>query len=123
MSEVQKSRKKKEDPTVREIKPREVVSKEETSGPLDRIVRGIFKNIESPGCSHTFSFKNRKGEPIRTYTMEDGEEYEVPLSVADHLNKNCSYPVHRYLLDAQGMPAHKAIEKMVHRFAFQPLGF
>lgn len=122
MSLETQSRKKKQDPTVTEIKPREEVPKDAPTI-VDRVVKGIFKNIESPGCSHTFSFKNRKGEPIRTYTMEDGQEYEVPLSVAEHLNKNCSYPVHRYLLDAQGMPAHKAIERMVHRFAFQPLGF
>ncbi len=104
---------------VREIKPREAFSEEG----VERLVRGIFKNIEAPGCCHTFSFKVRKGDPIRTYTMRDGEEYEVPISVADHLNNNCSYPIHRYLLDSRGMPTHKSVERMMHRFAFQPLGF
>lgn len=87
----------------------------------DRIVRGIFKNIESPGCSLKFSFRDRPG-PIRTFNLDDGKIYEIPYAVAVHLNRNCFLPVHSTILDKEGKPT-KHTGKVNHRFSFQSLEF
>ena len=82
-----------------------------------RMVRGIFKNLECPNGFLKFSYKKYKGESVRTYSMFDGKEYEVPLYIAKHLNNNCCYPVHANSIGADGTPC-ESIGKMVNRFAF-----
>lgn len=56
-----------------------------------KLVKGVFKNLESPGGVLQFAHHQYKGEPTRVYTMKDGEECEIPLGVAKHLNTNCKY--------------------------------
>ena len=93
--------------SVKVVEP-EVVMKEDKARALwkeeSRMVKGIFRCHEPQGGSVQFSFKKFKWDPVRTYTMKDGEVYEVPLAVARHLNQNCNYPVHSHVLDASGNP-------------------
>lgn len=117
--------------------------KEET-----RLVRGIFQCFETPGARVKIIVKKYPGIPHFEQEMQDGNEYEVPLYVARHLNgidvtasaidgkvNTCSYPVHGFRWN-QGdpMPPSTAgtdgipvplvgITKRVKRYGFQSLEF
>lgn len=99
-----------------------------------RLVKGLFQNFETPGGSLRLQVRKYK-EHFFDKVMEDGQEYEVPLYVARHLNGidataeaidgkvgTCSYPVSSYLMDASGTPiiSHAKRKK---RFGFQSLEF
>lgn len=86
-----------------------------------RIVKGRFNCFKPKGGEITFPYRKYKGEPIRTYTLKDGHEYDLPLGVAKHLN-NCGHEVHAYLLDEHGNP-HIGVGTKEHRFAFQSVEF
>ena len=88
-----------------------------------RLVKGIFRCHEPRGGSVTFSFKKYKWDPVKTYTFVDGEEYEIPLSVARHLNQNCNYPVHSHIMDKNGVPTVDRQGKKVSRMNFESLDF
>lgn len=85
-------------------------------------VRGKFIYNECPGGIMELSFKKFKGEPIKKYSLKDGEVYTIPLSVARHLNNNCCFPSYTFKNDEQGRPQTTVSEK-VHRTAFQGLEF
>lgn len=87
-----------------------------------RMVKGIFRCYEPRGGSFTFSFKKYKGDQILKYTMVDGETYEIPLMVAKHLNQDCWYPKHSYVMDMNGLPTVDAGKK-VQRCSFDSLEF
>jgi hypothetical protein len=87
-----------------------------------RLVKGIFKNFETPGGSLRFVFRKHKGEDFKKYTFVDGQIYTIPLSVAKHLNTNCHYAIHKYTTDDSGIPTMR-IGQRVHRFGFQSLEF
>ncbi len=70
-----------------------------------RLVKGVFKNIEAPGGRVEMAVLLHKGDPIRVYTFEDNHEYEIPLGVARHINRNCQYKKHKWLVDKDGRPA------------------
>lgn len=96
-------------------------------------VKGIFRNYEAPGFGLSFNFRAYKGDPIERYDLHDGQVYELPLSVARHLNNNCWSPKYEYVDGASdkvqaGISAFaggktQRISKKVHRFAFQSLEF
>lgn len=99
-----------------------------------RMVKGIFQNFETPGGSLRLQVRKYK-EHFFDKTMEDGQEYEVPLYIARHLNGidataeaingklgSCSYPVSSYLMDVSGKPIIST-EKRKKRFGFQSLDF
>ncbi len=88
-----------------------------------KMVKGIFRCHEPPGGCVKFSFKKYKWDPVRTYTLYDGMEYELPLSVARHLNQNCNYPIHSYIMDAKGQPLVDRAGKKFQRMNFQSLDF
>ncbi len=67
-----------------------------------KLVKGRFKNLEAPGGDLTFSFREFKEDPIRTYYFKDGETYEVPLGVAKHINNNTKTPIHSHIIDKDG---------------------
>jgi len=87
-----------------------------------KMVKGVFRCYEPRGGSFTFAFKKYKGDEILKFTMVDGETYNVPLMVAKHLNQNCWYPRHSYVMDANGNPTVEAGKK-VQRCSFESLEF
>lgn len=87
-----------------------------------KMVKGVFRCYEPRGGSFTFSFKKHKGDNVQKYTMVDGHTYDVPLMVAKHLNQNCWYPKHSYVLDAEGNPTVHTGQK-VQRCSFESLEF
>lgn len=88
----------------------------------NRMVEGVFRCFESRGSTLTFSFKKHAGDEVKQYTMVDGDTYTVPLMVAKHLNNNCWYPEHAYVLDANGK-ASVGVGRKVHRYSFESLEF
>lgn len=88
----------------------------------NKIVKGVFRCFEPRGGSITFSFKKHKGDQVLKYTMIDGDTYEIPLMVAQHLNGNCWYPKHTHVLDAAGKPSIE-VGKKVQRCSFESLEF
>ncbi len=86
------------------------------------MVKGIFRFHEVPGGTMSFCFKAYKQDPVENFTLVDGEVYTLPLGVAKHLNKNCSYPVHAHATDESGRPSVK-IGQRVRRVSFQSLEF
>lgn len=87
----------------------------------NKMVKGRFRNLESPGGTLKFALKLHKGDPVMKFSMTDGEVYDVPLMVAKHLNNNCQRSTNQNLLDAQGYPVKGS--KKVRRFAFESLEF
>lgn len=85
-------------------------------------VKGKFIFHEIPGGTMRFPYKEFKGDKLERYSLTDGEIYTLPLGVARHLNKNCWYPLHEYLLDEAGKPSIQ-IGKRVRRCSFQSLEF
>lgn len=67
-----------------------------------KLVRGVFKNLECPGGDVQFAYHAYKGEPTRVYHMIDGREYEIPVGVAKHINRQCKYKKSKYLVDKDG---------------------
>lgn len=86
------------------------------------IVKGIFRFHEVPGGEMSFVFKKYRNDPVKKYTMKDGEVYSIPMGVARHLNTNCWYPSYNYKSDEQGRPVMTIGEK-VRRCSFQSLEF
>lgn len=87
-----------------------------------KMVKGVFRCYEPRGGSFTFSFKKYKGDNTHTYTMVDGDTYDIPLMVAKHLNQNCWYPRHSYIMDMDGNPTVNEGKK-VQRCSFESLEF
>lgn len=50
------------------------------------VISGVFKNIECKGSSLSFWFKKYDEPPIY-YEFMDGQRYEIPRMVAEHINK------------------------------------
>ena len=69
-----------------------------------KMVKGVFKNLESPGGDVTFAYRGHKGEPIRVYNLIDGETYDIPIGVARHINRQCKYMKSAHLVDRDGKP-------------------
>ena len=88
----------------------------------NKIVKGIFRCFEPRGGSMTFCYKKYKWDPVRNYTLVDGDTYDLPLMVAKHLNKNCWYPKHTHVMDGDGNPSVE-IGKKVKRCSFESLEF
>lgn len=95
-------------------------------------VRGKFIFHEVPGGSMAFSYGPiYKGDECETYTLQDGEVYELPLGVAKHLNKNVWYPEYGYIPGdsdgAQGgynpRTGGMRVTHKVRRCSFQSLEF
>lgn len=101
---------KKEEPT------NDIVERERKEGM--QMVKGKFRCFEPMGGGVKFSFRKFPNEPVVTYEMIDDEIYTVPKCVAEHLNENCSWIQHKYVLNERGEPAKDAGKKY-HRYAFQ----
>jgi hypothetical protein len=88
----------------------------------NRKVKGVFRCFEPMGGSIKFSFKAFPGDPIVTYSLLDGETYDLPLCVAQHLRNNCSYPTLAYVLDGEGKPVVN-VAKCNQRCTFEATSF
>lgn len=86
------------------------------------MVKGIFKNYETPGGWFAFSFKKYKEDPVTRYELMDGEIYTIPRMVARHIANDLWYPVHSYFRDEDGTSQMRVGQK-VHRAGFQSLEF
>jgi len=83
----------------------------------ERLVKGVFKNLKIKGGDVKFPYKAYKGEPLRIYTFKDGEEYEIPIGVARHINRDCRRKIHSYLVDKDGAPyAHPTKHEQLAEF-------
>ena len=113
-----------------------------------KIVKGRFKNYETPGGNLPLTCGKYPGQPLFSQVFQDGEIYEVPLWVARHLNGtdvtakaidgkigSCSYAIHGFKWDA-GKPAPESgmgaggapvplvdVAKRKQRFGFESLEF
>jgi len=99
------------------------------------LIKGIFHNKENPRSATSlgmlrFTFKLYKGEPATTYELYDGEEYELPRGVVNHLNKNCYYVEHQKIdpkygnvsqaLSGRYLGTKTMTEvRKIHRFSFE----
>lgn len=83
-----------------------------------KLVTGIFRCMEPVGGSVTCSYRKYPGEPIKSYTFEDGKTYTIPLGLARHLNSGCAWPVHKYAIDRDTDKPSPMVGKWVHRFSF-----
>jgi len=86
------------------------------------MVKGIFRFHEVQGGTLSFVVKAYKEDPLERFDLVDGCVYTLPLGVAKHLNKNCWYPIHGYMMDENNRPTMKINEK-VRRCSFQSLEF
>ncbi len=87
-----------------------------------RLVKGVFQDNEVKGGTLKFPFKKYPGEPITTWVLTDGQEYELPLSIVRHLNSGCCYVENAYLnnmVTADGKPMLNPNPKKKHRFNFK----
>jgi hypothetical protein len=100
-----------------------------------RLVKGIFQFFECPGMGAKIIVKKYKELPMFEKEMTDGQEYEIPLYVARHLNGidvtaeaiggklgTCGYKISEHLMDRNGTPIVVA-NKSKRRFGFQSMEF
>ena len=98
-------------------------------------VVGIFRNLEYPGSGISFPFRAGWKGPVKQFTFFDGLKYEIPETLAKHLNERCAYKTLKWvsadrteIMSAKpvlsaSMPDFKQeIDKKVHRFMFQITG-
>lgn len=83
----------------------------------DRMVTGMFKNLENRGDVGFIACRYRKGQPIFVKKFFDGEIATIPLSVARHINQRCKYEKHGYELDDKGNHK-KVVSNLVQRYEF-----
>lgn len=113
-----------------------------------KLVKGRFRNYESPGASVRVQIKKYKDVPMFDKWMNDNATYEIPLYVARHLNgvdktaekiggkiNTCSYTVHEFKhgqneplpacnLGIDGIPVPIITSpKYVRRYGFESLEF
>ena len=87
----------------------------------NRMVKGIFIDKELKGGILNTCYRIWKGDPIRNYTLVDGQQYEIPLGFAKWLNNGCAKTKYSHITDAHGrLIPHPQKE---HRFAFQSLEY
>lgn len=115
-----------------------------------KMVKGRFRNLETPGGTAYVAFRKYKelpGDPPYSKNMLDGEVYEVPLYLANHINgidknaeaiggkvNSCAYPTHGFNWRGNNAPGNEmgidgipvpliGVHKMNRRFTFEPLEF
>lgn len=58
---------------------------------------GKFRYIENKGQILKFRFKKYKQDDYKQYSLKDGETYNLPRMVIDHLNNNVHYRQYKEL--------------------------
>lgn len=87
-----------------------------------KIVKGVFKNLECPGGDLQFAYHAYKGEPTRVYHLLDGKEYDLPMGVAKHINRQCKYKRSKHLIDKDGNHMITP-DKPIERYQFVSIDF
>lgn len=87
-----------------------------------RMVKGMFKNLEVKGGDLTFTYKKYKEDSYQTYHFEDGQIYEIPLGVANHIKEMTKVKKHAYLVDKDGKKV-SGIGSYDQRYEFIPTEF
>ena len=101
-----------------------------------RMVRGTFRCYDAPGAPVRLCVKKYKDTPVFDKTLVDGQEYEIPLYVARHLNgidktaaeipngkiNSCAYPIHAYAINQAGVPLIN-VGQYRSRFGFMSADF
>ena len=82
----------------------------------DKEVYGTFVNIECPGQPAKICGKYYKGMEYFAKTLEDGQKYSIPFSVARFINERCHHEQHTHLLDEAGNPIKSG--KKLARYKF-----
>ena len=113
-----------------------------------KLVKGRFRNFETPGASVRVQIKKYKDVPMFDKWLADNETYEIPLYVARHLNgtdvtakavggkiNTCAHLVHQWkhgkndplpasTMGSDGMPVPiVTAQKYVRRYGFESLEF
>jgi hypothetical protein len=83
----------------------------------DKMVTGIFKNLESPGQTARVCCRLYKGQCFNEVFFHD-REYTIPLSVAKFINQRIRYPIHKHTIDEKTGESRKDIGEMVQRYQF-----
>ena len=117
-------------PSFTETKPVVIKSKKELAEEKlyelwkkdSQTVRGIFRNHEIPNSSISFTYHRYKYDSPEKYTFADGQTYEVSRGLARHINEDCNYPIHKYLVDENNKPS-MLVGRKVQRFSFMPTDF
>jgi hypothetical protein len=82
----------------------------------DRMVAGIFRNIENPGHPARICMRLYKHQQPFDQVMEDGLLYTIPFSVARAIREYCQHEKHEHLLDDRGQSVKG--KKMFQRYDF-----
>lgn len=109
-------------PTVETLAIKKKNSLEEKRVKDKELVRGRLNYNEVPGGTLDFSFRKYKGDPIIKYSLIDGEIYNLPRGVANHLAISGSYPIHEYQQDSYGKSIVK-VARRKRRYSFESLAF
>jgi len=68
----------------------------------NKLIKGKFHFHECPGSVLAFVYQEHKEDPIRRYSLVDGQIYTLPFGVAKHINTNVAYPIYEHYKGAQG---------------------
>jgi len=101
--------------------PVNVDSVEAFTPETDRMVTGIFRNIECPGQPARIHMRLYKGMPIFNQVLKDGHKYTIPLSVARGIKQYCCHVKHGYLLGENG--EHEKVDQPFVRYEFVAADF
>ena len=86
-----------------------------------KMVKAKFINHESQGATLRFNFMKYHDCSERPYVFKDGEVYDIPLMIYEHINNNCRYQIHHYEVDESTAMPTKRIGRFIPRFSFIPL--
>lgn len=84
-------------------------------------VKGRLDYFVNRGGTLDFSFRSLKG-PIEEYSIKDGEVRELPLAVAEHLQKMGKVTVHRNQYDEHTRKSY-TVGQTFEEFSFTPVDF
>lgn len=97
-------------------KPVNTDSIEAITAESDRMVTGIFRNIESPGQPAKICMKLYKHQEPFNQVLEDGLLYTIPFSIARAIREYCQHEKHEHLLDEKGNQIKS--KRMFQRYDF-----
>lgn len=87
----------------------------------DRMVTGVFVNVECPGQPAKVCGRYYRGMQYFSKVFNDGEKATIPLSVARFINERCCHEQHQYSTDEDGIPIKSG--KKIYRYKFHSESF